>query len=338
MQGYGPERLIRLLHKPEVPCYAGKQMTESGEYQVINDYKHRIEAVLQFIEENIGADIKLDMLAEVSNFSKYHFSRVFTAIIHKSPMHYLTERRLHHAVTYLSTTNKTMLDISSLCGFSSLSSFNAAFKKAYDTTPSAMRRTLKEHSNIPSVPGNNPEALSPPKQYDLNSTSNNFIRRVWDMNIKLKELPGYKVAYVRHVGSYLETYKAWETLGAWVRGSGLPPTEAFIGISLDDPAVTDENSCRYDACITVPEGFPESEDTNIAYRILPGGLYALYKFYDTIDKLAIAYQSVYGQWLPSSTYEPDDRHALEFCMNDPYSDPEGKAKVDLYIPIKRTLS
>ncbi|WP_342565741.1 AraC family transcriptional regulator [Paenibacillus sp. FSL R7-0345] len=303
-----------------------------------NDYNHRIGAVLQFIEQNIGADIKLEMLAEVSNFSKYHFSRVFSAIIHKSPMNYLTERRLHYAVTYLTTSNKTMLDISTLCGFSSLSSFNAAFKKAYNTTPSAMRKSAREHSNIPSVSGNNPEDLSSPKDYDLNSTSNNFLRRVWEMNIELKELQDCKVAYVRHVGSYLETYKAWETLGAWVQSSGLPATETFIGISLDDPGVTDENSCRYDACITVPEGFPAEGNESIAFRHLPGGVYALYKFYDTIDKLAIAYQSVYGGWLPESGYEPDDRHALEFCMNNPYLDPEGKAKIDLYIPVKRTLS
>ncbi|AIQ46686.1 transcriptional regulator [Paenibacillus sp. FSL R7-0273] len=305
-----------------------------------NDYKQRIGAVLQFIEEHIGEDIKLDTLAEVSSFSKYHFSRVFSAIIHKSPMNYLTERRLHHAVTYLRSTNKTMLDISSLCGFSSLSSFNAAFKREFGTTPSAMRKSeQKKPSNIPSVSGNNPEDLSAPKDYALNSNSNNFLRRVWGMNIELKELPGYKVAYVRHVGSYLETYKAWETLGAWVRSSGLAAAETFIGISLDDPGVTGESSCRYDACITVPDGFTEEEeDTGIAFRDLPGGTYALYKFYDTIDKLAIAYQSVYGGWLPSSGYEPDDRDALEFCMNDPYSDPEGKAKIDLYVPIKRTLS
>ncbi|MNB76888.1 Regulatory protein SoxS [compost metagenome] len=303
-----------------------------------NDYKQRIGAVLQFIEEHIGEDIRLDTLAEVSNFSKYHFSRVFSAIIHKSPVNYLTERRLHHAAAYLTATDKTMLDISALCGFNSLSSFNAAFKKAYNTTPSAMRKSLLNPSNIPSVTGNKPEELSPSKDYDLKSTSNNFLRRVWGMNIELKELPGYKVAYVRHAGSYLDTYKVWETLGTWVRSSGLPATETYIGISLDDPGVTDESSCRYDACITVPEGFTASDDAGIAFRYLPGGTYALYKFYDTIDKLAIAYQSVYGGWLPSSGYEPDDRDALEFCMNDPYSDPEGMAKVDLYVPIKRTLS
>lgn len=155
------------------------------------------------------------------------------------------------------------------------------------------------------------------------------------MNIEVKELPGYQVAFVRHVGSYLETSKAWDTLRQWTINNHLSPAEYYIGISLDDPGVTDEYACRYDACITIPDGFAKEYDANIAYQALPGGLYALYKFYDTIDKLAIAYQSVYGQWLPNSNYEPDDRHALEFCMNDPYTDPEGKANVHLYIPVKR---
>ncbi|MNI53473.1 DNA gyrase inhibitor [compost metagenome] len=158
------------------------------------------------------------------------------------------------------------------------------------------------------------------------------------MNIEVKELPSYNVAFARHVGSYLETYKAWETLSKWAQNNDIPPTEYFIGISLDDPSVTDEQFCRYDACITLPEGFSAESGSGIEFKTLSGGQYALYKFYDTVDKLAIAYQSVYGGWLPNSDFEPDDRHALEFCMNNPYTDPEGKAKVDLYIPIKRTLS
>ncbi|CAH1190513.1 DNA gyrase inhibitor [Paenibacillus auburnensis] len=304
-----------------------------------NDYMARIQAVLQFIEENLEQDLTLEMLAEISNFSKFHFSRIFSAVIHKTPMTYLTERRLHHAVTYLSTTNKTMLDISSLCGFTSVSSFNSSFKKQYKTTPSAMRRSMQENSNIPLISGNNQEELSLSKNYDLNSkNNNNFLRRVWDMNIEVKELPGYQVAYARHIGSYLETYKAWETIGKWAQDNGIPREQYFIGISLDDPSVTDEQFCRYDACITLPEGFSAESGSGIEFKTLSGGQYALYKFYDTIDKLAIAYQSVYGGWLPNSEFEPDDRHALEFCMNDPYTDPDGKAKIDLYIPIKRTLS
>ncbi|WP_340395389.1 AraC family transcriptional regulator [Paenibacillus sp. FSL E2-0177] len=299
-----------------------------------NDYRVRIQTVLHFIEDNLDQEINLETLAEVSNFSKYHFSRVFSAITNKTPMTYLTERRLHHAITYLETTHKTMLDISTLCGFSSISSFNSSFRKLFKTTPSEMRRSRQEHSNYQLMSSNNQEELSPSKNYDVSININNFLRRVWEMNIEVKELPSYQVAYVRHVGSYLETYKAWGTLSKWVEKNDLPSTEYFIGISLDDPSVTDEYSCRYDACITIPEEFVKEGDSGVEFKTLSGGLYALYSFYDTIDKLAIAYQSVYGQWLPNSDYEPDDRYALEFCMNDPYTDPEGKAKVDLYIPIK----
>lgn len=304
-----------------------------------NDYMDRIQAVLHFIEDNLDQEMNLEMLAEISNFSKYHFSRVFSAVINKTPITYLTERRLLHAVTYLKTTNKTMLEISSLCGFSSISSFNSSFKKLFKTTPSGMRRSMQEHSNNQLMSGNIQEELSPSKNYygSINN-NNNFLRRVWEMNIEVKELPSYKVAFVRYFGSYLETYKAWGTLGTWAEKNNLfPPTQYFIGISLDDPNVTDEYSCRYDACVTLPNEFSIEGDSSIEFKTLPGGFYALYKFYDTIDKFAIAYQCVYGQWLPNSDYEPDDRHALEFCMNNPSTDPEGKAKVDLYIPIKRIV-
>lgn len=72
----------------------------------------------------------------------------------------------------------------------------------------------------------------------------------------------------------------------------------------------------------------------IQFITLAGGLYGLYSFYDTIDKLGFAYQSIFSKWLPYSEYDPDERECLEFCMNNPIEDPEGKAKVDLYIPIR----
>ena len=61
------------------------------------------------------------------------------------------------------------------------------------------------------------------------------------MNILIKELPEYEVAYVRKVGSYLDTRDAWEKLTQWAIKNKLYPTQHyFIGISLDDPGVVDE--------------------------------------------------------------------------------------------------
>ncbi|WP_203364390.1 GyrI-like domain-containing protein [Bacillus sp. REN10] len=155
------------------------------------------------------------------------------------------------------------------------------------------------------------------------------------MNMTIKELPDYEVAYIRHVGSYLETSKAWSKLAEWASKKRLYHDQHFIGISLDNPQLVEEQACRYDACITIPKGFHKEDNDIVAYKTLEGGIYALYQFYNSLDKFALAYQSIFGQWLPNSEYDADDKPCLEFCLNNPATDPEGKAKVDLYIPIKQ---
>ncbi|WP_348772902.1 AraC family transcriptional regulator [Paenibacillus sp. Marseille-P2973] len=301
-----------------------------------NHYSERIDDVIKYMDDNFSRKISLEELAEVSNFSKYHFSRVFSSIVGMTPYAFLKKRRLIASVEYLLNTDKTILEISMLCGFDSASSFNQAFKQLYGNTPGDVRRDPTIISNIPLYHGNKQAETVQPSRYSESGITNNFLRRIWEMNITVKELPDYEVAYVRHVGSYLETRKAWEVLGEWAAKKGFyPPEHSYIGISLDDASLTDEYACRYDACLTIKGDHNKDLDPNIKYKTLNGGLFALYQFYDTIDKFAIAYQVVYGQWLPNSGYDPDDKHCLEFCMNNPFEDPDGKAKVDLYIPIKK---
>lgn len=299
-----------------------------------SDYSQRIEKVVRYIEENISEKINLDKLAEISNFSKYHFSRIFTSLMGASPIEFVTQKRLQKSIYYLKDSSKTILEISNLCGFESISSFNSSFKKFYNRTPSELRKDI---SNNSLSLGNMQEEFSNPPCY-YKGNKNHFLRRIWEMNITLRELSEYEVAYVRKVGSYLDTREAWEKLMRWAFKNELfPPKHYFIGISLDDPGTVDEYACRYDACVSLPEGFIKEENSEVQFKIIPGGLYALYQFYDTVDKLAIAYQSVFGQWLPNSDYDADDRECLEFCMNNPFEDPEGKCKVDLYVPVKERI-
>ncbi|QJD83258.1 AraC family transcriptional regulator [Cohnella herbarum] len=299
-----------------------------------SNYVDRINNVFVLIENKLNDKLTLDSMAEAAHFSKYHFSRVFTAMVGMTPLAYLTKARLDKSIHYLADAQKTILEISILCGFESASNFNAAFKKQFNKTPSEVRKNLNKDSNISLFLGNMQEDESNSSRYD-ESIKNNFLRRIWQMNVSIKELPEYEIAFVRHIGSYLDTYKAWQKLGEWTSKHLLyPPEQYFIGISLDNPNVTEENECRYDACVTLPYSFIKDNNSDVQIRKLPGGLYGLYNFYDTIDKLGIVYQSIFGQWLPNSEFDPDDRDCLEFCMNNPFEDPEGKAKVDLYIPIK----
>lgn len=156
------------------------------------------------------------------------------------------------------------------------------------------------------------------------------------MNIEIKELPEYEVAFIRRIGSYFEPQEHWGNLINWAINQGLyPPAHSFIGISLDNPDLVDSKSCRHDACVTIPEGFDKEMHDEIQFKKLDGGQYALTQFYDVPERLNLAYQFIYEQWIPNSDFEVDNnRFNLEFNLNNPSEDPGGKCKVDLFVPIQ----
>ena len=86
--------------------------------------------------------------------------------------------------------------------------------------------------------------------------------------------------------------------------------------------------------MTLPAGFAETEEDGVQYATLPAGKYGEHLFYDTIDKLAIAYRALYSEWLPQSGRELADRPPLEINLNNPAEDPEGKSKCLVCVPIK----
>ncbi len=294
-------------------------------------HDERIERVIAFIESHYGERITLGRLAEEANFSPFHFSRVFQAATGLPAIRYLKERRLEKAAARLLGGNEPVTEIALGCGFESLSSFNALFKERYALTPTELRE--KKLSKIPGEDGKNPRAVARPDGYPQ---GNSLLRRIWDMNVTINERPSYRIAYFRHTGSYLETAGNWEKLLAWVGAKDLfKRNPLFIGISWDDPESTDEDACRHDACITLPEGFPEDAEGGVRFDTIPAGSYAEYLFFDTIDKLPMAYRALYFEWLPQSGCELEPRPALEINLNNPADDPEHRSKCLICLPLAR---
>lgn len=300
-----------------------------------HSYEDQINNVIQYIEHNSHRKLSLDTLADVSNFSKYHFTRIFSAYVGVTPVAYVNQVRLQMSIPMLLETNKTILEVASQCGFESISTYNALFKKRYCLTPSEMRSSARKDRNFSLYASNKGEEIAPEETYN-GVRNNSLLERAWSSMITIKQIPDVAVAAVRHVGSYMETREAWNKLGEWVEQQGLTLYHPrYIGISLDDGNFVEEHVCKYDACVTVTEEVMNSRHpSHIQFKTLSGGLYAVYRYYDTVENLVLAYQTVFGLWLPHSEYEADDRYCLEWCLNDPAKDPEGKLKVDLHIPIR----
>lgn len=99
-----------------------------------------LEKALSYIHDNYAdPDISLDGVANATSLSKFYFTRFFKSQTGQTFHNYLNRLRVSKAEECLMETDKTITDISLLCGFSSLNTFNRVFKLHSGTTPSNFR-------------------------------------------------------------------------------------------------------------------------------------------------------------------------------------------------------
>ncbi|MCC6076075.1 helix-turn-helix domain-containing protein [Pseudomonas sp. GCM10022188] len=99
----------------------------------------RLRRVTDYIEENIGAELGLENLAAVAEFSEYHFSRMFKLRTGLTPHGYVTERRIARAKELLTRSQMSIKEISALLGFGDQAHMTTVFKRCTGTTPKKFR-------------------------------------------------------------------------------------------------------------------------------------------------------------------------------------------------------
>ena len=107
-----------------------------------------IHPALNYIHDNYTQQFPIELLADMCHLSVTHFRRTFNTIMGISPLEFINNTRIEHACLLLSSTDSSILEISELVGFHSVSSFNRAFVKLMDIPP---REWRKNNSNGESV-------------------------------------------------------------------------------------------------------------------------------------------------------------------------------------------
>lgn len=82
----------------------------------------------------------IDVYIEKYHYSKAYMSRTFKNFVGISINAFYLNVRLTYAETLLKTTNKTIAEISKLCGFHNRTYFHRAFLKKYNKTPAHLRK------------------------------------------------------------------------------------------------------------------------------------------------------------------------------------------------------
>lgn len=101
---------------------------------------HRIDQVVQFVNENFSKSVRLAEVARIAGMTETAFSRFFKAKTGITFVDCLNDIRLGHASRMLIDTTNSIAEIAYDCGFNSISNFNRIFKKKKGARPKEFRQ------------------------------------------------------------------------------------------------------------------------------------------------------------------------------------------------------
>lgn len=99
----------------------------------------QIQKTVDYIEENLSEELRINDLASISMLSPFYFQRLFSRLVNRPVNEYIKLRRLAKASEFLQNKSKKIIDIALEVGFSSHETFTRSFKKAYKITPEEYR-------------------------------------------------------------------------------------------------------------------------------------------------------------------------------------------------------
>lgn len=101
-----------------------------------------LQKILDYCENHYKENISLENISKELFISKSYISHIFSEKIHMSFRDYINSLRVSLSLNYLKEGKLPITEVSSECGFESIRSFNRAFKKIHDATPSEYRKNF----------------------------------------------------------------------------------------------------------------------------------------------------------------------------------------------------
>lgn len=162
-------------------------------------YYERIQQAIDYIEENLGADITAEEAARCAFLSVAHFYRLFPEFTGYSYKEYVRKRRLAESLEAVAYSQESICDIALNSGFGTQAAYARAFFRDFGVNPSELRKVARQNGEV-IANGLQPIAL---------------ITEYYD-DVVIKKLDEYHVVSNTAVSLYPER-DAWRPLEKWAR-------------------------------------------------------------------------------------------------------------------------
>ncbi len=277
------------------------------------DYTHQINKAIDYIIDNLDAELKVEDIAKHCHFSKYYFNRLFKSMVGESIYAFIKRLRLERSAFLLrATPESTITDISSKFGYSS-SNYCSAFKKEYKISPFEYRKSKREQKII---------EVEKYQAIDLSEHDFDY----YDQKTEIITLEPFMMIYERYIGNYREVSQNWLSFLEKTK-SYIKPDTLIVDISYDDPTITDTDRCIYDIGMST-----DQEIKGFQHLSISGGKYAAFAYTGPTEGIYSAYQGIMKVWLPEADIILDDRKMLSLyeCVNEDNTE----VTMKICIPVK----
>ena len=273
-------------------------------------YLQQLYKVIDYIEIHYGDNLDVETLAKVCGFSKYHFHRIFHALIGETVSNYIRRVRLSKSSSKLKN-RQSITEVAMQSGYETHSAFAKAFKERFGCSPKEFsKRVLESKGDIMIEP-------------------------------KIVNFESVEVLYVRKEGDYTTAAtKAWEVLMSFAytqkikHKKNLMDKEAqMFGIGHDDPNTIPKKELRYDACISYDDKSvkPEGE---IGIKTIEGGKHLYYLHKGSYDGLKEVYNQLIAYIIEHEMTMADRPPFEKYLNRDPRRTKPENLKTEIFIPIE----
>lgn len=107
-----------------------------------------LRRTMEYINDNLSADMRLEEIAGVLDLSASHFAHEFRNSTGQTPYQYLLDQRMEKSQCLLRTSKIPVQDVAGLVGFGSTVNFIRTFRRRFGTTPAVWRGVVDDKSPL----------------------------------------------------------------------------------------------------------------------------------------------------------------------------------------------
>lgn len=259
-----------------------------------------------YIQEHYSQPLSIGRLEQLSCYSYRNLQRIFKSVYGETIGAYQSRLKCDHAFKKILFSQIAIADIALEVGYADLQALRKAFKKRYGFPPSEARqnRTALLQDDLPQI------ALQPAPAPEL------------------VHLESQQIYYL----SKRTAYETWEIDALWdeLLAHELEEGEVrYFGILNDEPLITNDIHCRYDAAITQAD-----TSQQLPTKWLKGGLHARFQHQGSYDHIATTYDAIFRDWILQTEKEISSEPIIEeYVVTEEHTDNPSEYLTYIMIPL-----